>query len=120
MHCRRTRRLDDAAPGDARDAGDRINWPRLSKRARVDSVHDPRGGFWDRVTRGVMARPVVFLVASVLVLGALGSFYFQLHSGTSQNVSQLPNDFQSKAAFLTLQREFKGEPRRPGRDRHHG
>ena len=88
--------------------GDRINWPRLSRRARVDSDHDPRGGFWDRITRGVMARPVVFLLASVLVLGALGSFYFQLNRGTSQTVSQLSNDFPSKQAFLTLEREFAG------------
>lgn len=88
--------------------GDRINWPRLSKRARVDSAHDPKGGFWDRVSRGVMARPVVFLVASVLVLGGLGSFYFQLNRGTSQSVSTLSDDFESKQAFLTLEREFAG------------
>jgi RND superfamily putative drug exporter len=88
--------------------GDRINWPRLSKRARVDSSFDPRGGVWDRITRGVMARPVVFLIASLLVLGGLGSFYFQLHRGTSQNVSQLSDDFPSKQAFLTLEREFSG------------
>jgi len=95
-------------PGILAVLGDRINWPRLSKRARVDSDHDPRGGFWDRITRGVMARPVVFLLASVLVLGALGSFYFQLNRGTSQTVSQLSNDFPSKQAFLTLEREFAG------------
>ncbi len=95
--------------------GDRINWPRLSKRARVDSEHDPKGGFWDRVTRGVMARPVAFLLASLVVLGTLGSFYFQLNRGTSQNVSQLPNDFQSKAAFLTLQREFQGNRTDPAK-----
>jgi len=88
--------------------GDRINWPRLSKRARVDSDHDPKGGFWDRVSRGVMARPVVFLVASVLVLGGLGSFYFQLERGTSQSVSDLSDDFESKQGFLTLEREFAG------------
>jgi RND superfamily putative drug exporter len=88
--------------------GDRVNWPRLAKRARVDSDFDPRGGMWDRLTRGVMARPVVFLVASLLVLGGLGSFYFQLHRGTSQNVSTLPDDFPSKQAFVTLQREFSG------------
>ena len=88
--------------------GDRINWPRLSKRARVDSDHDPKGGFWDRVSRGVMARPVVFLVASVLVLGGLGSFYFQLERGTSESVSTLSDDFESKQAFLTLEREFAG------------
>jgi len=95
--------------------GDRINWPRLSRRARVDSSHDPQGGFWDRVTRGVMARPVVFLVASVLVLGALGSFYFQLNRGTSNNVSQLPDDFKSKSAILTLQREFQGNRTDPAK-----
>jgi RND superfamily putative drug exporter len=55
-----------------------------------------------------MARPVVFLLASVLVLGFLGSFYFQLNRGTSQTVSQLSNDFPSKQAFLTLEREFAG------------
>ena len=95
--------------------GDRVNWPRLSKRARIDSGHDPKGGFWDRITRGVMARPIVFLVASVLVLGALGSFYFQLHRGTSQNVSQLSDDFQSKQAFVTLTREFAGGVTDPAR-----
>ncbi len=86
--------------------GDRINWPRLGKRARLDSPHDPRGGFWDRISRTVMARPVFFLVSSVAILVFLGSFYFQLNRGTSNNVSALPDAFQSKQAFLTLQREF--------------
>ncbi len=95
--------------------GDRINWPRLSKRARVDSDHDPKGGFWDRVTRGVMKYPVVFLVLSVALLGGLGSFYFQLHRGTSQNVSQLPGGFESRDAFLTLQREFSGGVTEPAK-----
>jgi len=88
--------------------GDRINWPRLSRRARVDSEHDPKGGMWDRLTRGVMARPVVFLTVGVLILGGLGAFYFQMDRGTSQNVSQLPDEFESKGAFVTLQREFAG------------
>jgi RND superfamily putative drug exporter len=88
--------------------GDKVNWPRLAKRARMDAEADPRGGFWDRVTRGVMARPVVFLLAGVLVLGTLGSFYFQLHRGTSQTVSALPDAFASKQAFLTLQQQFAG------------
>jgi RND superfamily putative drug exporter len=86
--------------------GDRINWPRLSKRARIETPHDPQGGFWDRLTRTVMARPVVFLVASVLVLGTLGGFFFSLHRGTSQNVSALPEEFPSRQAFLTLVQEF--------------
>jgi uncharacterized membrane protein YdfJ with MMPL/SSD domain len=95
--------------------GDRVNWPRLSKRARVDSAFDPKGGIWDRITRRVMARPVVFLVASVLLLGALGSFYFQLNEGTSQNVSQLSDDFPSKQAFLTLEQKFAGGVTDPAR-----
>jgi RND superfamily putative drug exporter len=88
--------------------GDRINWPRLSRRARVDSSPDPQGGVWDRLSRGVMARPVVFLTVGVLILGGLGTFYFQMKRGTSQNVSELPNEFESKAAFLLLQSEFAG------------
>jgi putative drug exporter of the RND superfamily len=86
--------------------GDKVNWPRLSKRARLDSSHDPKGGFWDRITRTVMARPVVFLIASVLLLGTLGGFYFQLHRGTNQNISALPDEFPSRQAFLTLVSEF--------------
>jgi RND superfamily putative drug exporter len=86
--------------------GDRINWPRLARRARVDSAHDPQGGLWDRLTRSVMARPVIYLLASVLILGGLGGFYFQLHRGTNQSVSQLPPEFPSRQAFLTLVREF--------------
>ncbi len=95
--------------------GDRINWPRLSKRARTDAEHDPKGGFWDRVSRGVMARPVVYLVLAVAILGGLGSFYFQLEQGTSQNVSQLPDEFESKRAFITLEREFAGGVTDPAR-----
>ncbi len=87
--------------------GDRINWPRLSKRARLDTPHDVPGGFWDRLARRVMARPWVFLVASVLVLGVLGSFYFQMHKGSSTSIAELP-DVPAKAAFLTLEQKFAG------------
>jgi RND superfamily putative drug exporter len=87
--------------------GDRVNWPRLSKRARLDVPHDVPGGFWDRITRVVMRRPVVFLVASVAVLATLGSFYFQLNKGSSTNLETLP-DMPVKAAMLTLQRDFAG------------
>jgi putative drug exporter of the RND superfamily len=87
--------------------GDRINWPRLSNRARVDTPYDPQGGVWDRLARGVMARPWAFLIGGVAVMGILGSFYFQLNKGSSTDINQLP-DVPSKAAFLTLQRDFAG------------
>ncbi|HET9248391.1 MAG TPA: MMPL family transporter, partial [Actinomycetota bacterium] len=69
---------------------------------------DPRGGFWDRITRSVMERPVVFLLAGVLVLGSLGIFALQLNKGSSTSIETFPDDVPSKAAFLTLQREFAG------------
>jgi RND superfamily putative drug exporter len=85
---------------------DRINWPRLAKRARTDGEHDPRGGFWDRTTNAVMARPVVFLVAAVVFLGALGGLYFTIQRGTTQSAATLPDEIESKRAFLILSRDF--------------
>jgi putative drug exporter of the RND superfamily len=85
---------------------DRINWPRIGKRAKQTGDPDPRGGFWDRWTRQVMARPVVFLVASVVVLGSLGAVYFSIEKGTSQSAASLPDDVESKQAFLVLSEDF--------------
>jgi putative drug exporter of the RND superfamily len=85
--------------------------PGIIGRARRDAVTgdpDPRGGFWDRVTRGVMKRPVVFLLASVAVLGTLGLFTLQLNKGSSTSIETFPDDVPSKAAFLTLQKDFAG------------
>lgn len=93
--------------------GDRINWPRLSKRARVDVGHDPKGGFWDRMTNRVMARPVIYLLVSVAALGGLGSQYLQLERGNSQSISTLPDAFESKAAFLLLEEKFSGGQTEP-------
>jgi RND superfamily putative drug exporter len=86
----------------------RESWSIVTRFARHEGAEfDVRGGFWDIVTRGVMKRPWVFLISSVLVLGGLGSFYFQLNKGSSTNINQLP-DVPAKAAFLTLEREFAG------------
>ena len=85
---------------------DRINWPRLSKRARMEGEHDPKGGFWDRMTKTVMARPVVFLVASVVILGGLASLYFTIDKGTTQSAASLPDEVESKQAFIILSDDF--------------
>ena len=90
--------------------GDRIDWPRLGRGPSRDS-----GRFWDSITKTVMARPVVFLLASVLVLGGLGSFYFQMRVGTAQNVSALPDGLESKTAFLAMERFFAGGLTDPAR-----
>jgi uncharacterized membrane protein YdfJ with MMPL/SSD domain len=85
---------------------DRVNWPRLSKRARMEGEFDPKGGFWDRMTKTVMARPVVFLVFSVLFLGSLASLYFTIDKGTTSSASTLPDEVDSKQAFLILSQQF--------------
>ena len=98
--------------------GDRINWPRLSKRARLDSPADPKGGVWDRLARGVMAsargcsyrgRPGARLPGLVLL---------PAQQGQLADINQLP-DVPSKKAFLTLQREFAGGLDGSGADRRH-
>ncbi|MEX0667222.1 MAG: MMPL family transporter, partial [Acidimicrobiia bacterium] len=62
-----------------------------------------------------MARPIPFLLASVLLLGGLGSFYFQMQVGTAQNVSALPDGLESKTAFLAMERFFAGGLTDPAR-----
>jgi uncharacterized membrane protein YdfJ with MMPL/SSD domain len=87
----------------------RGSWSFIAKRTHTEPRGaDPRGGFWDLLTRRVMAQPVLFLTVSVLFLGFLGSFYFQLNRGSSTGVSQLPDTVPSKQAFLILERNFAG------------
>ncbi len=86
--------------------GDRINWPRLSKRAKQTGDPDPKGGFWDRFTRTVMRAPVVSLLVSVAILGSLGVVYFTIEKGTTQSAASLPEDVESRRAFLVLSTDF--------------
>jgi RND superfamily putative drug exporter len=83
---------------------------KIMQRVRRDIAGDPdpRGGFWDRLTRGVMKRPIAFLLASVAVLGTLGVFTFQLNKGSSTSIETFPDDVPSKEAFLALERDFAG------------
>jgi RND superfamily putative drug exporter len=103
--------------------GDRINWPRVTRRARMErtaltngdslvELADKRGGFWDRITRGVMAHPVASLVVGVAFLLAAGSSYLGINLGFA-GVSTLPDAAPSKEAFLVLQEEFAGQQTSP-------
>jgi uncharacterized membrane protein YdfJ with MMPL/SSD domain len=98
--------------------GDRINWPRLTRRARMerDSVArgesvaelaDIRGGFWDRVTNGVMAHPVISLLGGVAFMLLAATSYLTINTGFS-GVTTLPDEARSKEAFLVLEQEFAG------------
>jgi uncharacterized membrane protein YdfJ with MMPL/SSD domain len=87
----------------------RGSWGFIAKRTHTGPRDtDARGGFWDLLTRRVMAQPVLFLTVSALFLIVLGSFYFQLNRGSSTGVSQLPDTVPSKQAFLILERNFAG------------
>ena len=67
-------RVDDAAAGDPRRcSGDRINWPRLSKRARLDTPYDaPRRRLGPHHATASWPARAVFLIGGVLVLGVPG------------------------------------------------
>ncbi len=79
----------------------------LRIRGRSEASRKRQGRFWDRISGTVMRRPVVSLVlaAGVLLLAALP--YFSINEGFS-GVSTLPDDVDSKQAFIVLEREFSG------------
>jgi RND superfamily putative drug exporter len=95
--------------------GDKINAGRILGRKRGDIQHGRPGGFWDRVSRGVMARPVLWLVLAATLLITLSMpYWLQGHpeddgrgikSGLS-GISSLPDDVQTKLAFDAIVANF--------------
>jgi RND superfamily putative drug exporter len=81
--------------------GDRVDALRIRGRRKRESR------FWDRITATVTHRPLVslLLAAGVLVVAALPSL--SLSEGFS-GVSTLPDEAESKRAFLILESEFSG------------
>jgi putative drug exporter of the RND superfamily len=99
--------------------GDRVNALRVPFLRRVPSpaagsavVTTGRGtgrrGFWDRLSYGVMRRPVFSLVAAVGVLGILASLYFSIDLG-SAGVASLPPASESRQGFELLLSDFPSE-----------
>jgi len=86
--------------------GDKINWPRLSRRSRVDQG-EIEGGFWDRITRTVMGHPVVALVGASTLLIVLALPYLSMRTGMS-GVDTLPNELETKQAFVLIEKYFSG------------
>jgi RND superfamily putative drug exporter len=85
--------------------GDKINALRIRGRRRGWERGQSR--FWDRITRTVMGRPIISLVLAggIMVLAALP--YFSINEGFS-GVSTLPDEAESKQAFLIMESEFSG------------
>jgi putative drug exporter of the RND superfamily len=82
--------------------GDRVNRLRVRRSARAAGAE---GGFWDSVTRRVMARPVVSLTLGVLVMLVAASSWLGMRTGFS-GVSTMPDRLEAKQAFDVLAREF--------------
>ncbi len=85
--------------------GDRINAGRIRRRPRGGA--GAPGGFWDRVTRTVMKRPVTSLAIGAGLLLAAAIPTFSLDTGFA-GVSTLPASSESRQAFNVLAKEFAG------------
>lgn len=90
-------------------AGDKIDFPRLRRNRTSAAPVDPHTvtyqGFWGRVTKRVMAHPVVALVLSVGILIAFALPLVDMNRGAS-GVSSLPTSTEAYAAYSLLERDF--------------
>jgi putative drug exporter of the RND superfamily len=92
--------------------GDKVNALRVPFLRKTMNGGGRPGGFWDRLSHGVMRRPVTSLVLAVAVLGALASLYFAIDLG-SAGVDTLPSSMESRQGFAVLQQEFPGASMEP-------
>ena len=87
--------------------GDRINKFSIPGfgMAQASSDETKPGGFWDKISRGVMRQPLISLiVAGGLLVAALVPF-FDINTGTA-GVSTMPDGIESKEGFLILDEKF--------------
>ncbi|HEX5166557.1 MAG TPA: MMPL family transporter [Thermomicrobiales bacterium] len=93
--------------------GDKIDWPRRRKydtltaeqiaanRFHDDSIH---GGFWGRITKTVMARPVISAVLAIGILVAAALPYLDLKTGQT-GIESLPES-EVKSGYEILSEKF--------------
>ena len=89
--------------------GDRIDWPRRRNYDKIAASQKPAHetvyhGFWGRLTRVVMARPVVSVVLAIALLVVAAVPYFDLNRGQS-GVESLPES-DVKTGYEILTRDF--------------
>ncbi len=94
--------------------GDKINSGRIFGKNR-STEHGRPGGFWDRASRSVMARPVIWLLAAGAFMVALSlPYWIQAHPEDDgrgiktglAGISTLPADQQSRKAFDLILEKF--------------
>jgi putative drug exporter of the RND superfamily len=91
--------------------GDKLDWPRRRKydaqtvaRQQVYDSETIHKGFWGTITRVVMNRPVVAVVASVMILAAAALPALDLEIGQA-GIETLPEG-KAKTGFQILESEF--------------
>jgi RND superfamily putative drug exporter len=77
--------------------------------------HGRAGGFWDRITRNVMARPWVWLIGAAVFMLLLSVPYWAQQHATDDGrgiktglsgISTIPDDIQTKQAFDVIVAKF--------------
>jgi len=91
--------------------GDRVNALRVPFLHKTGTA-GRSGGFWDRVSNGVMRRPVMSLIVAGGMLALLASLYFSIDLG-SAGVETLPASMASRQGFEVLQNGFPGASIQP-------
>ena len=69
------------------------------------SSEESLGGFWDRVSHGVMKMPAISLLLAGGLMVAAAVPFLDIKAGFAE-VSALPDKFDSKKGFLVIEREF--------------
>ncbi len=91
--------------------GDRLDWPVLRRPhnmkagERVHSGINMYKGFWGRLTRQVMKRPLVAVIITVIILLAATVPAFSLKTGAAGGADSLP-DGERRAAYELLVNNF--------------
>ena len=92
--------------------GDRVNALRVPFLHKTGGAAGRTGGFWDRLTNGVMRRPVVSLIVAGGALALMAGLYFSIDLG-SAGVDTLPTDMASRQGFQVLESDFPGASIQP-------
>ncbi len=87
--------------------GDSVNRLSIPLVGRIQGRFDEQrpGGFWDRVSHGVMRQPLVSLALGGGLLIAAAIPVLDLSTGFA-GISTLPDDIESKQGFLILDEKF--------------
>ncbi|PKB82352.1 MAG: hypothetical protein BZY88_04560 [SAR202 cluster bacterium Io17-Chloro-G9] len=87
--------------------GDKVNKAPIPWFGRAQVPFETGGArtFWDKVSRGVMAQPIISLILVVGLLVAASIPFFGIHTGFA-GISTLPDDIESKQAFQILDEKF--------------